>query len=181
MCLWGYGDFHGNDTVEGMLKMLRRLIGENIDPAWKPDADLWPVKMDPVQLDQVLANLCINARDAISGSWNWPPQPRCSACRAIPQTSSPATACWKKTSSSFKNLSPLPPSPARSGKSWTRKHGRQVFSIKGRSPQPKTVRAGSGPMRFFEPGRNAPVRAWNGRTARACCKRGCRLRPGFLP
>ena len=56
-----------NDTVEGMLKMLHRLIGEDIDLAWMPKADLWGVKMDPAQVDQVLANLCVNARDAIKG------------------------------------------------------------------------------------------------------------------
>ena len=55
-----------NTTVEGMLTMLRRLIGEDIDLAWLPDTDLWPVKMDPSQLDQILANLCVNARDAIT-------------------------------------------------------------------------------------------------------------------
>jgi PAS domain S-box-containing protein len=56
-----------NETVEGMLKMLRRLIGEDIDLAWEPDTNLWPVKIDPAQVDQILANLCVNARDAISG------------------------------------------------------------------------------------------------------------------
>ena len=56
-----------NETVEGMLKMLRRLIGEDIELAWQPDPNLWPVKMDPSQIDQILANLCVNARDAISG------------------------------------------------------------------------------------------------------------------
>jgi PAS domain S-box-containing protein len=56
-----------NETVGGMLNMLERLIGENIDLTWKPDADLWAVKLDPSQIDQVLANLCVNARDAISG------------------------------------------------------------------------------------------------------------------
>lgn len=55
-----------NDTVAGMLKMLQRLIGENIDLAWLPGHDLWPVKMDPSQLDQILANLAVNARDAIA-------------------------------------------------------------------------------------------------------------------
>ena len=44
-----------------------RLIGEDIDLIWKPAAHIWPVKMDPSQIDQILANLCINARDAISG------------------------------------------------------------------------------------------------------------------
>jgi CheY-like chemotaxis protein len=56
-----------NETVEGTLKMLRRLIGEDIDLDWRPKTDLWPVKVDPSQIDQILANLCINARDAISG------------------------------------------------------------------------------------------------------------------
>jgi PAS domain S-box-containing protein len=56
-----------NDTVGGMLKMLRRLIGEDIGFAWMPGADLWPVKLDPSQIDQLLTNLCVNARDAIAG------------------------------------------------------------------------------------------------------------------
>lgn len=54
-----------NASVEGMLKMLRNLLGENLDLSWQPKG-LWPVKMDPSQLDQILANLCINARDAIA-------------------------------------------------------------------------------------------------------------------
>ncbi|MDO8834377.1 MAG: response regulator, partial [Vicinamibacterales bacterium] len=56
-----------NDTVGGLLKMLRRLIGEDVALAWKPGPNLWPVRMDPSQIDQILANLCVNARDAISG------------------------------------------------------------------------------------------------------------------
>ncbi len=56
-----------NHTVENMLSMLRRLIGEDIDLSWVPARKLWPVKMDPSQVDQILANLCVNARDAISG------------------------------------------------------------------------------------------------------------------
>ncbi|MDP3286132.1 MAG: PAS domain S-box protein, partial [Desulfobacterales bacterium] len=56
-----------NNTVAGMLNMLRRLLGEDIDLFWMPVSDLWPVKMDPAQIDQILANLAVNARDAISG------------------------------------------------------------------------------------------------------------------
>ena len=56
-----------NETVEGMLKMLRRLIGEDIDLVWMPGSGLWKVKVDPSQIDQILANLCINARAAIAG------------------------------------------------------------------------------------------------------------------
>lgn len=54
-----------NQAVEKMLKMLHRLIGENINLSWKPNPETWRVKMDPVQIDQLLANLCVNARDAI--------------------------------------------------------------------------------------------------------------------
>jgi len=54
-----------NDTVEGMLKMIQRLIGEDIELAWRPGGNLGLIKMDPTQIDQILANLCINARDAI--------------------------------------------------------------------------------------------------------------------
>ncbi len=55
-----------NETVEkGVLPVLSKLMGENIDLVWRPGTDLWPVKMDPAQIDQILANLCVNARDAI--------------------------------------------------------------------------------------------------------------------
>lgn len=57
-----------NDTIAGMLKLLRRLIGEHIKLVWLPGTSLWPVRIDPSQLDQILANLCINARDAIRDS-----------------------------------------------------------------------------------------------------------------
>ncbi|MHC1728882.1 MAG: PAS domain-containing protein [Syntrophobacteraceae bacterium] len=56
-----------NDTVSSMIKMLQRLIGEDIDLAWMPGHCLWSVKIDPSQVDQLLANLAVNARDAITG------------------------------------------------------------------------------------------------------------------
>jgi PAS domain S-box-containing protein len=56
-----------NETVEGMLNMLRRLIGEDIQLNWRPGAELWPAKVDSSQIDQILTNLCVNARDAIAG------------------------------------------------------------------------------------------------------------------
>ncbi|TKB09605.1 PAS domain-containing sensor histidine kinase [Desulforhopalus sp. IMCC35007] len=55
-----------NDSIGSMLKMLRHLIGENINFAWVPATELWTVKIDPSQVDQILANLCVNARDAIT-------------------------------------------------------------------------------------------------------------------
>lgn len=59
-------DLH--ETVVGMLTMLRRLIGEQIKLVWMPCRDSLLVKMDPSQIDQILANLCVNARDAIRGN-----------------------------------------------------------------------------------------------------------------
>ena len=56
-----------NDKVDGTLKMLRHLIGQDVRLKWLPGVDLWPVEMDPSQIDQILANLCVNARDAIPG------------------------------------------------------------------------------------------------------------------
>lgn len=56
-----------NEMISSMLNMLGRLIGEDIGLQWKPTADLWPVNMDPAQVDQILVNLIVNARDAITG------------------------------------------------------------------------------------------------------------------
>jgi len=57
-----------NETVAGALKMLGRLLGEHIQIAWQPAADLWPTKADPSQIGQMLTTVCLNARDAISGT-----------------------------------------------------------------------------------------------------------------
>ena len=54
-----------NTAIEGMLKMLKRLIGEDIELSWSPKQGLWSVNADASQIDQMLANLCVNARDAI--------------------------------------------------------------------------------------------------------------------
>lgn len=57
-----------NDTIETMLKMVRRLIGENIELLWKPGSHLEHIFIDPSQIDQILINLTVNARDAIDGT-----------------------------------------------------------------------------------------------------------------
>ena len=59
-----------NEIVTGMLKMLQRLIGEDINVIWMPSSALWLVKIDPSQIDQILGNLCVNARDAVAGVGN---------------------------------------------------------------------------------------------------------------
>ncbi|HNX05114.1 MAG TPA: histidine kinase dimerization/phospho-acceptor domain-containing protein, partial [Opitutales bacterium] len=55
------------DTVASMLKLLRCLLGEDIELVWTPGPASTPIMIDPAQIDQVLANLCVNARDAING------------------------------------------------------------------------------------------------------------------
>jgi len=57
-----------NASVEKSLSLLRPLLGEEIQLSWLPSPALWPVTVDPSQLDQVVTNLCLNARDAISGT-----------------------------------------------------------------------------------------------------------------
>ncbi len=54
-----------NSVVENIGKMLRRLIGEHIDIAVIPEAKLGLVKADPGQIEQVIVNLALNARDAM--------------------------------------------------------------------------------------------------------------------
>lgn len=56
-----------NKTVANMFKMIQRLIGEDICLNWIPATNVYPVKIDPSQVDQILVNLCVNARDAIDG------------------------------------------------------------------------------------------------------------------
>ncbi len=57
-----------NQTISGMIAMLTRLLGENIALHWRPGTDVWRVEIDPTHVDQILVNLCINARDAISNT-----------------------------------------------------------------------------------------------------------------
>jgi PAS domain S-box-containing protein len=57
-----------NRTVSTAEKMIRRIIGENIDLTFKPGADLWQTKVDPGQVDQIIVNLAVNARDAMPGT-----------------------------------------------------------------------------------------------------------------
>jgi len=51
--------------VERRFKILRRLIAEDINLTWLPNAHVLLFFMDHSQLEQILANLCVNARDAI--------------------------------------------------------------------------------------------------------------------
>ncbi len=54
-----------NATVASSLQLLRRMVGENVELRWKPADEPLPIMMDPSQVDQLLTNLCVNARDSI--------------------------------------------------------------------------------------------------------------------
>ena len=54
-----------NDVVSGMTKMLERLVGEDVELRLVPGPRLPRVKVDPGQIEQVLLNLVVNARDAM--------------------------------------------------------------------------------------------------------------------
>lgn len=57
-----------NDVVAGMIAMVKKLFREEIELVWQPDPATWSVKMDHGQMQQLVVNLCTNARDAIAGA-----------------------------------------------------------------------------------------------------------------
>ncbi len=57
--------FDLNGTVKGMASMLRRALGADIELKLSPAPDLWPVIADPSQIEDVILNLAVNARDAM--------------------------------------------------------------------------------------------------------------------
>ena len=54
-----------NSILTGTGKLLQRTIGEHVQMQISPATDLWPVKVDPTQFEQVIINLAVNARDAM--------------------------------------------------------------------------------------------------------------------
>ncbi len=54
-----------DDTIAGMEPMLRRLIGENVDLRIRLGASAGHLRADPAQLEQIVLNLAVNARDAM--------------------------------------------------------------------------------------------------------------------
>lgn len=56
-----------NSSIESIKKMLFRIIGENRKLNFVPDSNLWNIKIDPSQFDQILINFAGNSRDAITG------------------------------------------------------------------------------------------------------------------
>jgi PAS domain S-box-containing protein len=87
-----------NEHVLGTRGLLSRLIGEQVTLNFEPGPDLWPVKFDPGQLDQVLLNLVVNARDAMPRGGTIRIETTNvtlddSACRDIPQAQPGAYVC----------------------------------------------------------------------------------------
>jgi PAS domain S-box-containing protein len=60
-------DLDINNLIDGLLKMVRRIIGEDIQLEFASGHRLGTVHADPGQMEQVLMNLCVNARDALPG------------------------------------------------------------------------------------------------------------------
>ncbi|HTP27930.1 MAG TPA: response regulator, partial [Anaeromyxobacteraceae bacterium] len=59
-----------NALVRGSEKLLRRVLGEDVELVTTLQPDLWPVRCDPGQLEQVILNLAVNARDAMPSGGN---------------------------------------------------------------------------------------------------------------
>ncbi|HXG67215.1 MAG TPA: PAS domain S-box protein [Blastocatellia bacterium] len=56
-----------NETINGLTKLLKRVIGEDVEIRLNLDADLPPIFADAVHVEQVIMNLAVNARDAMPG------------------------------------------------------------------------------------------------------------------
>jgi len=54
-----------NQEIGNLSRMLQRIIGEDVELVTMLADDLWPVYLDPVQIDQAIVNLAVNARDAM--------------------------------------------------------------------------------------------------------------------
>jgi len=82
-----------NEMIAGMLKMLGRLVGEHIALEWRPGPALWKVKIDPSQVDQVLANLATRSGGAVGSP------SRCGTCRSTRPSAICTAAFWPGTTS----------------------------------------------------------------------------------
>lgn len=56
-----------SEALSDLSNLIQRLIGETVTMTMEPGLDIWPVKGDRNQFDQIIINLCVNARDAMPG------------------------------------------------------------------------------------------------------------------
>ncbi len=57
-----------NETIDNLLNLLKSTLGSSIDVVTQPQADLWHALVDPTQIEMIILNLAINARDAMGDS-----------------------------------------------------------------------------------------------------------------
>ena len=56
-----------NSLIKDLENLLKRLLPENIKLFTILEENIWPIKVDPIQMEQVLINIALNARDAMTG------------------------------------------------------------------------------------------------------------------
>jgi len=61
---------HFTEVLSDLSTLLKRLLGQRVELDVRHDRDLWPVKADPTQFEQVIVNLAVNARDAMPNGGN---------------------------------------------------------------------------------------------------------------
>ncbi|MDJ0841773.1 MAG: PAS domain S-box protein [Acidobacteriota bacterium] len=59
-------DVNLNELIENLLDMIRRLIGEHIEVVWQPDFELASIHADHANMEQIIVNLAVNARDTMT-------------------------------------------------------------------------------------------------------------------
>ena len=126
-----------NDVVVDLSELLRRLVGENINITLQTSDDLGRVKADPIQIQQVLINLAVNARDAM------PKGGRLMITTANAELMQRRASCGRpcRSATTSWSLSPIPAS------AWTNRHA-LVFSNLS-SPPRKWAKARDSAFRSF--------------------------------
>lgn len=57
-----------NDAIDSIMHLLRRMLGNKINLLWRPGENIAPILIAPTQIDQIVINICANAKDAIANN-----------------------------------------------------------------------------------------------------------------